>query len=64
MLYKQNRREAQVRRDDLTANREMMGDLREIQLEPEMNPKVEFLFDYGSPFQLSRQSPDRRVRQT
>jgi 2-hydroxychromene-2-carboxylate isomerase len=33
-----------VRRDDLTANREMMGDLREIQLEPDMNPEVEFLF--------------------
>jgi 2-hydroxychromene-2-carboxylate isomerase len=28
----------------------MMGDLREIQLEPDMNPEVEFLFDYGSPF--------------
>jgi 2-hydroxychromene-2-carboxylate isomerase len=29
----------------------MMGDLREIHLEPEdMNPKVEFLFDYASPF--------------
>ena len=27
-----------------------MGDLREIQLEPDMNPEVEFLFDYGSPF--------------
>jgi 2-hydroxychromene-2-carboxylate isomerase len=28
----------------------MMGDLREIHLEPDMNPKVEFLFDYASPF--------------
>jgi 2-hydroxychromene-2-carboxylate isomerase len=28
----------------------MMGDLREIQLEPDMNPEVEFLFDDGSPF--------------
>ena len=28
----------------------MMGDLREMQLEPEMSPEVEFLFDYGSPF--------------
>ncbi len=27
-----------------------MGDLREMQLEPDMNPEVEFLFDYGSPF--------------
>jgi hypothetical protein len=36
-----------VRRDDLAANREMMGDLREIQLEPDMNPEVEFLFDDG-----------------
>src|ERR1700720_1301459 len=39
-----------MRHGDLTANREMMGDLREIQLEPDMNPEVEFLFDYGSPF--------------
>jgi hypothetical protein len=29
-----------------------------------MNREVEFLFDYGSPFQLSRQSADQRVRQT
>jgi 2-hydroxychromene-2-carboxylate isomerase len=28
----------------------MMGDLREVHLEPDMNPKVEFLFDYASPF--------------
>jgi len=27
-----------------------MGDLRELQREPEMNREVEFLFDYGSPF--------------
>jgi 2-hydroxychromene-2-carboxylate isomerase len=39
-----------MRHGDLTANRETMGDLREIQLEPEMSPEVEFLFDYGSPF--------------
>jgi 2-hydroxychromene-2-carboxylate isomerase len=28
----------------------MMGDLRKIQLEPDVNLEVEFLFDYGSPF--------------
>jgi 2-hydroxychromene-2-carboxylate isomerase len=28
----------------------MIGDLREIQLETDMNREVEFLFDYGSPF--------------
>jgi 2-hydroxychromene-2-carboxylate isomerase len=28
----------------------MMGDLREIHPEPDMNPEVEFLFDYASPF--------------
>jgi 2-hydroxychromene-2-carboxylate isomerase len=39
-----------VERDDLTANREIMGDLREIQMEPGMNPELEFLLDYGSPF--------------
>jgi hypothetical protein len=27
----------------------MMGDLREIQLEPDMYREVEFLFDYRSP---------------
>jgi hypothetical protein len=27
----------------------MTSDLREIQLTSDMNPEVEFLFDYGSP---------------
>ena len=47
-----------MRYGDLTANREMMGDLRVIQLEPDMSPEVEFLFDYGSPFSYLARYPD------
>jgi hypothetical protein len=30
-----------------------MGDLREIQLEPDINPELEFLFNYDSPSAIS-----------